>query len=151
MKDYSKDIRKLIVRIPEGFKCVPGCIACCRRHVWSWAEWNQIEDKRIAKNPEGFCPYIDLEKGCSCYEQRPLVCRLYGVAGDLGTLPYWGQAEPVHFGCPRDANVPLLSAKEGKGIFKRYMEIIRAEADDLRNLGGKPLFAGPFGPYTGRA
>ena len=31
----------------------------------------------LAKNEDGSCYYLDINKGCSIYEHRPMMCRLY--------------------------------------------------------------------------
>ena len=37
------------------------------------------------------CPFLDLEKGCLIYEDRPLLCQRYGVT--VGVCPYEGMDE----------------------------------------------------------
>lgn len=37
------------------------------------------------------CPFLDLEKGCIIYEDRPLLCKQYGVT--IGACPYEGMDE----------------------------------------------------------
>ena len=147
MKDYSKDIRKLIARIPQGFECAkPGCYACCGHHAWSWTEWEKIEDKRYAESEDAPCPYASPE-GCEVYEQRPVVCRLYGVCGNVGALPYWGQATPLNLKCP--IGEPLVDGKTGHKLFSDYITIIRMEADDIKNSGASVIYAGPYGRFIG--
>lgn len=69
------NIRKLYKKIPS-FKCKPGCHDCCGPVPWAKVEWDKIKDKRVQDSIN--CPYIGKE-GCDCYENRPMLCRLFGT------------------------------------------------------------------------
>jgi len=65
--------------IPE-FTCKKGCHDCCGPVPFSKEEWSRVPDKRKATSLT--CPYVG-EKGCDIYEERPLMCRLFGAVEDL--------------------------------------------------------------------
>lgn len=102
----DKTARDLWAAIPSsGFSCKPGCSACCRTAVQMLgSEWEDLlhdpeverrfvglegtiqveEDQdgkvvRVVWVERGCCPLLDhTANRCSCYEKRPLVCRMYG-------------------------------------------------------------------------
>ena len=76
MKQTLDEIRS---RIPR-FKCKEGCHDCCGPVPFSKEEWDRINDKREATSLT--CPYLGA-KGCDIYEERPIMCRLFGVVEDL--------------------------------------------------------------------
>lgn len=73
--NIAKTIKYLRKQIPS-FECKPDCTDCCGPVPFSKWEWEQIKDKRktITLN----CPYAS-ENGCETYEQRPILCRLFGT------------------------------------------------------------------------
>lgn len=149
MKDYSREIRKLIKRIPTDFECEPGCHECCNLHGWTWTEWVKVpmELRRHAAFRSQPCPFITAD-GCECYEYRPLICRLYGnVTSDLG--PY-GRLESVDLSCKIGIEPKTrLSRKEGRAIFLSLMDLLNKEGVDAMNEGMGPLYAGPYGRWIG--
>lgn len=88
-------------QIPK-FKCIEGCTDCCGP-----VPFNKEEIKRIGQKP-GFDP-SDLKckfshnGGCDIYENRPMVCRIFG------TVP----SEPL-LTCPHACQplLPLNSVQE---------------------------------------
>jgi hypothetical protein len=88
-------IKKVWETIPE-FKCKDGCHDCCGIIAMTKLEWDNInpklcgtismeEHKVIASM---FCPYIKVG-GCSIYENRPTICRLFGTVNTaLLTCPH---------------------------------------------------------------
>jgi len=92
----GETILSLYSKIP-GFECVPGCSECCGPvpcHEW---ETNRlgIEDaesvmaaalKALTVKDVKKCPLLEGGK-CSVYENRPLMCRLFGTVEDL-KCPY---------------------------------------------------------------
>lgn len=59
------------------FTCKPGCHACCGP-VPCTAEELQRMGPPPAEGIPGLCVYAT-EQGCACYDERPLMCRLFGV------------------------------------------------------------------------
>jgi len=141
---YAHAIKLLQRRMPTDFPCSPGCSACCKKHAWSWEEWNRVEDKRYAKKADDPCPYAS-ESGCEVYEHRPLICRLFGNAWACS----WGGMEEIPLKCPVGIKpVSPMGNKEASGLFRDIMQIIHGEAADMASKGCEPLYAGPFGQFT---
>lgn len=69
-----------------SFTCIPGCHDCCGPHPWTKQEheriWRWLQERGrpmlFARSWKETCPYAD-ERGCSIYDVRPFLCRLYGV------------------------------------------------------------------------
>lgn len=123
MNNEARIIKFIRKRIPP-VKCKENCSDCCHDLIlFSDWEWDQIKDKRIATSC--CCPYLNTENRCDIYEQRPIICRLYGVNDGIlkcknGIIPY----------------KPLQSKKEAKlyilygSLFKNdLLSILRKSAD----------------------
>jgi len=108
LSDEKKAIKTLRKKIP-GFKCKPGCYDCCGPIPFTRWEWKQVKDKRKATSLT--CPYAS-DKGCAIYEDRPIMCRLYGTVKGL---------ECPH-GC---APEKMLSPEKEHRIIDKYVEIMR--------------------------
>ena len=98
----------LYAKIPE-FECKEGCTDCCGPVPFTGWEWERIEDKR--KGIGITCPYA-VNGRCDIYEQRPLVCRLYGTARKL-KCPY---------GCKPEA---FLSKKAETKVMEAYYRLMK--------------------------
>jgi len=96
----------LYKQIPS-FECKDGCTDCCGPVPFTKWEWNKVSDKR---NAEGInCPYA--KSGCKIYEQRPLICRLYGTVKKMQ--------------CPHGCRpIVLLSEIQEQMIVKEYFELM---------------------------
>lgn len=94
MTDKTQALRDLLVKayIPE-FQCKSGCHDCCGLVPFSDSEKRAVEQIRPLEVWEPFisgswvlksalasltCPFI-VAKGCGIYENRPMVCRLFGA------------------------------------------------------------------------
>lgn len=95
------DLDEIRKKIPT-FTCKKGCHDCCGPVPFSKKEWKRVKDKRKATSIN--CPYIG-EKGCDIYEERPMMCRLFGAIEDL-RCPHG--CRPFYF----------LSRKEAKEILE---------------------------------
>jgi hypothetical protein len=145
MKDYTKKINKLIKMIPTDFPCPPGCAMCCNKHRWTWTEWSKVENKIVALEMDSKCPYASND-GCRVYEQRPVICRLYGNCSE--PLGDWRGIQDISIGCPLGIKpISPLPRKEARRIFRRYMEIMESEEVDGFNADHCTLPAGPFGAF----
>jgi len=119
--DAAATIRRLYDEIP-GFECVPGCSECCGpvpAHEW---ETNRlgIEDaesvtaaalKCLTGVEVKKCPLLEGGK-CSVYENRPLMCRLFGTVEDL-KCPYGKAPEK------------LLTKSQAAGIMAIYTGLFK--------------------------
>ena len=103
----DRRIRRLYERIPETGRCVAGCHACCGSVPWSPVEAHRVESHpdRMGtpetRVPDGIvigkigddCPFLTA-CGCGVYDDRPLICRLFGaVDHPLLTCPKGVQAK----------------------------------------------------------
>jgi hypothetical protein len=72
-------------RIPS-FECVPGCHDCCGPVMTSSYEASELPEKSEAEHDAALselsCTYLG-SQGCSVYEDRPLICRLFGTTPSL--------------------------------------------------------------------
>lgn len=66
--------------IPE-FSCIPGCHDCCGPILASTEEVSRLppisEVDHVAALAKWNCPHLG-PTGCQVYEERPLICRLFG-------------------------------------------------------------------------
>lgn len=108
--NIAKTIKYLRKQIPS-FECKPDCTDCCGPVPFSKWEWEQIKDKRktITLN----CPYAS-ENGCEIYEQRPILCRLFGTVPKIK--------------CPHGCGPKkMLSRKKETEIMRKYNRIMDAQ------------------------
>jgi Fe-S-cluster containining protein len=96
MMRNRKKIRFFRSHIPE-FSCVPGCHDCCGPIMASTEEMSRlplVEDaKRETALAKWDCPHLGVS-GCQVYEERPLICRLFGTTPRL-KCPHGKQPETM--------------------------------------------------------
>jgi hypothetical protein len=98
----------LYARIPS-FECRKGCTDCCGPVPFSRWEAERIQDRRVATSIT--CPYA-VGGRCEIYEERPLLCRLFGAVDD------------VRLKCPHGCGPEKkLSVAEAEGIMREYFRI----------------------------
>ncbi|SDY10989.1 hypothetical protein SAMN04515617_11025 [Collimonas sp. OK242] len=72
-------------RIPT-FTCVPGCHDCCGPVLASTVEMARLPRKSEPEQDAALaalsCPHLGAA-GCQVYEERPLICRLFGTTPRL--------------------------------------------------------------------
>jgi hypothetical protein len=72
-------------RIPS-FECIPGCHDCCGPVTASSDEMARLPVKTDKEHDAALanlsCPHLG-ESGCEVYDERPLICRLYGTTPKL--------------------------------------------------------------------
>ncbi len=72
-------------RIPS-FACVPGCHDCCGPVTTSTLEMARLPLKTEAEHEAALaalsCPHLGPD-GCRVYDERPLICRLFGTTPRL--------------------------------------------------------------------
>lgn len=85
MTPDAQAIRYLRRRIPS-FECVPGCHDCCGPVTASSTEMARLPVKSEAVHEAALadlrCPHLGVN-GCEAYEERPLICRLFGTTPSL--------------------------------------------------------------------
>lgn len=85
MTKNNQKIRYFRDRIPT-FSCKPGCHDCCGPVTASSEEMARLPLKSDAEHDEALaelsCPYLG-KNGCEVYQERPLICRLFGTTPSL--------------------------------------------------------------------
>lgn len=85
MTPNLQQLRDLRDRIPS-FACVAGCHDCCGPVTASSEEMARLPRKsaavRDAALAELSCPHLG-PHGCEAYDERPLICRLFGTTPRL--------------------------------------------------------------------
>jgi hypothetical protein len=78
-------LRQLRRRIPS-FDCIPGCHDCCGPVTASSIEMARLPRKSSAVHEAALaelsCPHLGAS-GCEVYDERPLICRLFGTTPSL--------------------------------------------------------------------
>lgn len=110
-KPTYKHHKDLYSKIPT-FQCRIGCSDCCGPVPFSKWEWSKIQDKR--KGTRLTCPYVNNGK-CDIYEDRPLICRLFGASEvEMLTCPH---------GC---GPAQKLSVEQTREMMAKYFEILNS-------------------------
>ena len=85
MTKNQQKIHFLRQRIPS-FECTPGCHDCCGPVTTSSEEMAMLpiksDQEHEAALAELNCPHLG-DKGCQVYNDRPLICRLFGTTPRL--------------------------------------------------------------------
>lgn len=85
MLNISQKVRFFRRRIPS-FECIPGCHDCCGPVTTSSYEISALPIKSEAEHDAALtnlsCPYLG-SGGCEVYDDRPLICRLFGTTPRL--------------------------------------------------------------------
>lgn len=69
-----------------GFACVPGCHDCCGPVTASSEELSRLPVKSEAEHDAALADFNCVHlgpHGCEVYDQRPLICRLFGTTPSL--------------------------------------------------------------------
>ncbi|HAV70704.1 MAG TPA: zinc/iron-chelating domain-containing protein [Stenotrophomonas sp.] len=78
-------IQRLREQIPT-FRCIVGCTDCCGPVTASSEEVARLPIKSDAEHAAALadlsCPYLG-KQGCEVYEERPLICRMFGTTPSL--------------------------------------------------------------------
>lgn len=79
MDNLKQKYNELYSKIPK-MKCKEGCHDCCGLVPFSNWELKQIDNPK--PYTDIYCPYLSVA-GCTIYENRPFMCRLYGTVENL--------------------------------------------------------------------
>jgi hypothetical protein len=111
--DNSTRIRFFRRQIPE-LACIPGCHDCCGPVLASTDEVARLPqksaDERRAAMDKWDCVHLGAQ-GCTVYEERPLVCRLFGTTARLP--------------CPHGRRPALMIAPEMDASIDRFFHQTR--------------------------
>lgn len=100
MNCHSDTLRSLRGQIP-AFDCVPGCHDCCGPVTASSEEMARLPRKTAAEQDAALARFDCVHlgpQGCTVYDQRPLICRLFGTTP---SLPCPNGRRPVEMIDPR--------------------------------------------------
>jgi hypothetical protein len=107
---HRRALDRLYAKIP-AFACRPGCTDCCGPVVAGVVERERAPQllESVAAAVAGGCASCPYGAGGSCeiYDDRPVICRIYGTVEDL-RCPH---------GCGPDR---LLSAAQGRALLADY-------------------------------
>jgi len=80
----KSSLKKLYSKIPS-FECIEGCTDCCGPVPLTKLEAKRLNvDSNLTPTKLGSCDCVYAsEKGCTVYENRPYMCRLFGATEDL--------------------------------------------------------------------
>ena len=97
MSCTGRTIDRLRRQIP-GFACEPGCHDCCGPVTASSEEMSRLPVKSVAAHDaalaEWNCVHLG-PQGCEVYDERPLICRLFGTTASLPCPRGRGPATPT--------------------------------------------------------
>jgi uncharacterized protein len=112
MSDHKK-LAALYSAIPS-FACKEGCHDCCGPVPVSKGEWQRIKlEPRLKGLGCVSCAYLN--DGCSIYENRPYLCRLFGATVE------------AKMRCPHGCGPEKpLTQKQTDILTKRYMKLMGA-------------------------
>jgi uncharacterized protein len=85
MSCTRRKIDQLRLQIPS-FACVPGCHDCCGPVTASSEEMSRLPVKSDAEHDAALAEFNCVHlgpQGCTVYDQRPLICRLFGTTPSL--------------------------------------------------------------------
>lgn len=76
---YRRKLKALRDQVPK-IECKGLCHHSCGPVPMSNAEFQLLKDaKKLPQEGALDCPFLTSEKKCSIYEDRPMLCRLFGV------------------------------------------------------------------------
>lgn len=107
MSDALIQIKKQYERIPS-FECIPGCVSCCGPVPFAEAEWAQLTDPPPLTTHR--CQFAS-ETGCTIYEHRPLLCRLFGTVDTPKLLCPYGKRPET-----------LMTERQGATIMRHFLK-----------------------------
>lgn len=106
MDSVDRRIDRLRRKIP-GFECKPGCHDCCGPVTASSVELARMPIKSKAKHDAALlgwnCVHLGAS-GCEAYEERPLICRLFGTTPSLPCPEGKGPERPTEEAVVRQVN-----------------------------------------------
>jgi len=114
MSCTSRKIDLLRRQIPR-FDCVPGCHDCCGPVTASSEEMSRLPRKSAAEQEAALVEYNCVHlgpQGCQVYEQRPLICRLFGTTPNLPCPHGRGPEQPIEAHVERQVHQLIASTRQ---------------------------------------
>lgn len=106
-------IQRQYERIPS-FTCKEGCTECCGVVPFTEEEWAQLTPEEQQRPTKGLVCRFKGEHGCTIYDRRPMLCRLFGAV-DSEKMTCW-------HGCGPEKK---LTAMQGWTIMRHYLKFTR--------------------------
>jgi Fe-S-cluster containining protein len=106
--EKTRQLEELYATIPKVI-CRRQCAECCSAVIWTKAEWERIPEAKRKNTTTIRCPYVTEFMDCEVYEQRPLMCRLFGVIERMR--------------CPYREPEKMMTREEEDHALKTYAEI----------------------------
>lgn len=82
----TEHVVKLFRGAIPAFRCLPGCHDCCGpvpASRWEQAQLPAVSEAKRSEVAETLnCPHLG-PQGCQVYDQRPILCRLFGTVESL--------------------------------------------------------------------
>ena len=114
MSCVSRKIDRLRLQIPS-FECVPGCHDCCGPVTASAEELSRLPEKSVAQHDAALanfdCVYLG-PQGCEVYQQRPLICRLFGTTPRLACPRGMAPEVPIELEVERQVHTLIASTRQ---------------------------------------
>ena len=114
MSCTSRKIDQLRLQIPS-FACVPGCHDCCGPVTASSEEMARLPMKSDAEHDAALAEYNCVHlgpQGCTVYDQRPLICRLFGTTPNLPCPRGQGPEVPIEPTVERQIHQLIASTRQ---------------------------------------
>ena len=114
MSCTSRKIDQLRLQIPS-FACVPGCHDCCGPVTASSEEMSRLPVKSDAEHEAALAEYNCVHlgpQGCTVYDQRPLICRLFGTTPSLPCPRGQGPETPIEPQVERQVHQLIASTRQ---------------------------------------
>jgi len=114
MSCISRRIDQLRLEIP-GFACVPGCHDCCGPVTTSSIEMSRLPVKSDAEHEVALADWRCVHlgpQGCEVYDQRPLICRLFGTTPSLPCPRGRGPETPIDPRIERQVHRLIASTRQ---------------------------------------
>ena len=114
MSCTGRKIDHLRLQIPR-FDCVPGCHDCCGPVTASSEEMARLPVKSDAAHDAALaelnCVHLG-PQGCEVYDQRPLICRLFGTSKSLPCPHGRGPETPIEAHVERQVHRLIASTRQ---------------------------------------
>ncbi|WP_199438461.1 YkgJ family cysteine cluster protein [Vibrio owensii] len=116
----NKRLKRLYEQIPQVEGCDPSCGGCCGPSPLSVSEAVRlgieggllITPLKSTLTHGVSCEYYEPMQGCSRYDERPLLCRLFGASEDPGLV------------CPKGARASSpLTVSQTNQIMRAYRKV----------------------------
>jgi hypothetical protein len=114
MSCTGRKIDQLRLQIPT-FACVPGCHDCCGPVTASSEELARLPVKSDAEHDAALAEFNCVHlgpQGCQVYDQRPLICRLFGTTPSLPCPRGQGPEQPIEAAVEKQVHQLIATTRQ---------------------------------------